>query len=1190
MNSKTKIAIISALTAFSMIGAASSTIAWFTTRLDIDMSDNMTGESNGAYFAGGDGTSSDPFIINNPVHLYNLAWLQYLGYFNDNADSFGASAGPTYFELDENMTKPLDMTGWVLPPIGTTRNPFIGVFDGNGKTITNLTTINSSDLTDYPKKPYPVRQAGSVSNVNVLGMFGVVGKCNLPSNGVTPLYPNDYPTADGTNGYTASSVSNFYIDNCHVKNYQDTTIAGIAAGYVNASLSGVGISSTTSDTDATVKPSSVDLSGTTSAPTPYGGKTNISDFTSVGFCEDKYRTQVSRQQMELYDPSSYQATSAFTAEQSGDVEGWGGSIGMDEVFQRLSTFEGNKVQLTMPREITAEHNYYYNGVKDETKTTYTYTNQENTNSYEYYDATNPLKGRVTYVSNNQRYLWGSRTHRRNYTVTNEYHSDDDAICYYLKSGTYYFRGTTSIGTTQTETDKTLLFEDTNGYLYYKYNNKNYYLYANNGTDDKDLKVADSQKSYMFKIDGTRVRLYQVSSGGGVNRRIRCENNGNFSINKDGTYNLVNQTTDYTTETYVDHEINHDTAGSYLPLNVYKNTSEITETVKAKLPDENLVVNGAKLNNTGYIVGGSGAQSGTNAEYNSGVRIASNYSYSDISVALGGGSSYTGGNLQVLTRTKDSNGVVFIKDDYNKNTDLTTNLKNIAYAGDSKYTIKELGLQRYESSRKNLDKQFNANTSVLYSMRFNEFDISLENTIVADKVLLNGEVYENYVLPESCIDFNLKEKGFINFFGGSYRGGDCDAFFSLFHIIRDSNNNITTLKRLGKIYGTNSEKDPYVYQYADDNSYAIYDKDTKSYVSTTLPNGYSVHFDMKWVEEPGFTQRDYTCWYFEIPVNEGEYALGSAVNSKTSTGAYMFYLDVGANAANVYRSTVIEIINHIAEIFARPLGVGLVTAGATSVSDVNSYCITIKAQYNGVVAVSRESSIAATYTESVASDKVFLSYAYELLKVNTNETAVAASRTEENIKSVTYFDYTPNDDSTTKTVLSRVTTTTSTYGSTAGPSTDYIVEQYKYYGTEKEVEETNTIIVYNDQGLIITKTGSTDRAGYGNDNYFNAYTSPTTPYYNFAAYYEGLGTVYADIVLTTNKNTTDICDLFSDRGYSITIMLDNGTSTPTNITNECTIFPLNDKTYEVTYVEDAETYVFLLTIHEEYIGNLVTTGS
>ena len=1158
MNRKVRIAITSGLLTLSFVAAAASSIAWFGTKLAIDINEDVIGESNGAYFASGTGEYNDPFIINSPVHLYNLAWLQYLGYFNNN--TIGAETGSTYFAIDENLSAPLDMTGWILPPIGTTLNPFVGVFNGNGKTIANLTTINSSSINDYPKKPYPVRQAGVVNNVNVLGLFGVVGTCDLTGTNVTPIYP--------TGGYSANAISNLYIDNEHVQNYQSSTLAGIAAGYVNAPLTGVGVLSSNSTT-----PSNIDLSGTQSAPTVYGGKTNISDFTSIGFCEDAYKTKALDEFVEIYNPTFSQNTSGFVAEQAGDVGGWGGSIGMDEIFSRLETFRGSstKTQVSLPAEVTGEFHYFNNGVEDLSRYREITTAAGGVTSYEYFDEDQPLQGRVVFGQSQGNYLWGKRNHDRDYTITREYHTDSDETCYYVKASNanyyLYFTGGNA-NRTNDETLKTLLFEDANGWIYYKYNNRNYYLYASSTTNGT-LRSSTTTQTYMFKYTGSAFRLYQVSNNTAQGRYIRY-NNG-FNINNSSSGITITQTTDFRTETVVDHVIKHETHGSYLPLNVYKQESEITNAIKSKLPGENLIVNGAKLTNTGYIVGGTKDQSDN---YGSGVRISNTYGYDDITRALGGSESYSGSNLQVLTRTKDSGGVVFIEDDFNEGVALSTALKNLTYAGDTKISVEDLGLEKYASSRINLDKQFRDNTSTLYCMRFNEFNISLTNTITAEKVLLNGEVKENYVLPESCIDFNLKEKGFINFFGGGYRGGTCDAFFSLFHITRDTNDNITSLKRLSKIYGTNSPRDPYIYEYYD-GTYSIYDKDSASYHSTTLLDGYTMHFDMAWVEEPGFTAVDNTVWYFEIPVNAGEFALGSPINTRTQTGAYMFYLDVGANATKAYRSTVVELIHTIAREFSRPVGVAIV-AGATSVDDANSYCITIKTQYNGVVSFARTSETAATYTESISSTSVYLSYAYDGININTNEEPVAEQKIEQTIKRVTYFDYSASDNSTTKTVLSMVTTTTTIGGATPSTDTSYETEQYTKYtaATGGTAVDPTGIIVYNDEGRIITSST------YANSTFFNGYTSPTSVSYTFLAEYEDYGTISAVITLTTNQKDTDTYSLYSPRGYSVTLFLTDDQDVTTDITSQCTLVAKDNH----TYVVDQQTGKILLVINEEFIEN------
>lgn len=93
----------------------------------------------------GDDQSNCAFEIKYPVQLYYFAWLQALGYFNIPSNGVGTPISPVYFYLSED----LDMTGWVLPQIGTQTYPFVGNFDGNGHIVSNLTVqnIESSDST-----------------------------------------------------------------------------------------------------------------------------------------------------------------------------------------------------------------------------------------------------------------------------------------------------------------------------------------------------------------------------------------------------------------------------------------------------------------------------------------------------------------------------------------------------------------------------------------------------------------------------------------------------------------------------------------------------------------------------------------------------------------------------------------------------------------------------------------------------------------------------------------------------------------------------------------------------------------------------------------------------------------------------------------------------------------------------------
>jgi hypothetical protein len=81
------------------------------------------------------------------------------------------------------------------------------------------------------------------------------------------------------------------------------------------------------------------------------------------------------------------------------------------------------------------------------------------------------------------------------------------------------------------------------------------------------------------------------------------------------------------------------------------------------------------------------------------------------------------------------------------------------------------------------------------------------------------------------------------------------------------------------------------------------------VPTSAPDGYEMIFDCRWITHPNDSSYygasgGPTSWepkkafYFEVPVNKGEYAIGS---TKDRTGAYLVYLDLAANAQLLERA-------------------------------------------------------------------------------------------------------------------------------------------------------------------------------------------------------------------------------------------------------------------------------------------------
>lgn len=308
-------------------------------------STNFKSSTATAYFAGGDGSSKEPYQIKDPVHLYNLAWLQYLGYFNLRG-GFNNGRAQSYFTL----TADIDMSGYTLPPIGTEKYPFIGNFNGDGYAVTNLTVSNG--FKDFNGKIYPVNAVfdkkdndgilyyfspgtTTTEEASFLGMFGVSGNYN---NAVTKDYPATvYPVtvkpAEGTvpakNEFYMSemSVEGFYLDYVKVKSYASTALVGFIAGYVAGDVKNAGVYQSRIEFEkaATAK--------TGDSISAYGLVGNY-DSTSVAW-ED--------------DPDS-----------TGGDGGWGGSIDMRTLARRVNYMMSSANMTTFLGTTAAFKNDNYN--------------------------------------------------------------------------------------------------------------------------------------------------------------------------------------------------------------------------------------------------------------------------------------------------------------------------------------------------------------------------------------------------------------------------------------------------------------------------------------------------------------------------------------------------------------------------------------------------------------------------------------------------------------------------------------------------------------------------------------------------------------------------------------------------------------------------------------------------------------
>ena len=317
-------------------------------------------------------------------------------------------------------------------------------------------------------------------------------------------------------------------------------------------------------------------------------------------------------------------------------------------------------------------------------------------------------------------------------------------------------------------------------------------------------------------------------------------------------------------------------------------------------------------NTGYVV--SGNQLGNQTTYGSNgagdIRI-SYYAMSNISNATNS-SSYTDSRLEVITAVNNGSYTGFhrVSDDYNQNNTYISSTLSRAIANDKKINYKALGLKRYEDARKDMSKTFTGQ-SYIYGLHFMDASINKNNYVTISEANINGETIYNYKVPCDCIDFNVKRRGFITVFAGSYFPGNT-SFFSLHEIFRDEDNEITDIKEISKIYKS-TESNDYIYQYTD-NTY-----------SSTETRG-NMMFDMTWMTNPDSMMIENAVYYFEIPVNGGEFALGSVPDKR---GAYLFYLDIAANANTAedkVRVTVAEKIKEEGYSVELPRGVQLAESG------------------------------------------------------------------------------------------------------------------------------------------------------------------------------------------------------------------------------------------------------------------------
>ncbi len=277
-----------------ILASMALSLAWFVSLAKLDPTGDAS--ATGAYFAYGNGSQEKPFGIAQPRHLYNLAWLQYMGKFN-KTDSDTGKKQTYYFELAGDI----DRTDYALPPIGTKTYPFIGSFNGNSHKITGLTISNNLD--DFHQRPYSgVKESDFPEQINIVGFFGVVGS---------------YENTAGINYDTsANQIVDTGLVDLTVKSSSRTTLAGLAAGYVNGKLQGVAVNDSSFQFKENTSPTTI--------------TNNLSDYSLVGYVKDKtYLREREKSTSTTNAPSIDNPVAG-----QGDGE-WGSSIDRRSRFKNL---------------------------------------------------------------------------------------------------------------------------------------------------------------------------------------------------------------------------------------------------------------------------------------------------------------------------------------------------------------------------------------------------------------------------------------------------------------------------------------------------------------------------------------------------------------------------------------------------------------------------------------------------------------------------------------------------------------------------------------------------------------------------------------------------------------------------------------------------------------------------------------
>ena len=332
---------------------------------------------------------------------------------------------------------------------------------------------------------------------------------------------------------------------------------------------------------------------------------------------------------------------------------------------------------------------------------------------------------------------------------------------------------------------------------------------------------------------------------------------------------------------------------------YTATSAVTGTYEPLIINSDYTV---ADRNTGYLTSSQYTQNGSSHYYNAidGTVRSASYPNGQIANSLDdtyhnqsslyngstGGPTFTynGSKLEILTNSSTSYGASnyrLISDDYNSG----HTVSNSALTGYTKTNYETLGLTRYKSARAHLE-QVLTESQYVHGIHFMGEAPAANKIVQVPHAMLNGTAKTNYPVLLSSVDFIVQEEGYITLFAGAYYPATqttiADSFFDLYKVNRNGDS-ISSIQKIYKIYKDNNGN----YTYTTSASQTV--------------NNATLMFDMSYLTSQ--PPKNNVAYYFEIPVDAGEFAIG-AVSGKTS-GAYLMYLDLGTNGGEGSESVLVD---------------------------------------------------------------------------------------------------------------------------------------------------------------------------------------------------------------------------------------------------------------------------------------------